>query len=596
MQSIAALRQPVHGLSLDEEPVNQPLPTPPKDIRAAIESGLDEIRSLTLLGSTQDVWASCYKALSQLEAIQLMCGDNEDIVDLREEIQSLREKLSWKEKEMLDEMLFSVSSITSYASFEMEELANLVPREMRKRLLDYTVDIMDKGPLHRIIASILGSHFARGVHWDSISTVIQHLTKLADPFYGSQYSEIRHQQYRNRNSKAFLFTINHYVQAKINDIRIREERLWIDTLGDRPIEPLNGLLHELKSISGICVGMQGPIDTLARKIVRRINIAAPYCIHHLSLDEIRQITRRGLPQARKDKMLYEAVRKNADINIIRHLVECGANIRQVGSHGRNLLMLAAIYSEESTIKYLLSLGFNPRERDNQGLTAASIADASRVRVGQRYPLPRNTFFNFDVANENDSFITTFIWAIEMLFLDILCFFLPPLHPDRQFFKDFILASYAVTLAPANTSLCVVREKMPRSNYAAFSAAEGSISLSYLLNIIESDWSGLTALVYIILCYLAYRCLDERTFQKICIDYVAPFAKCLNLVNSVAMVFLSSHPVFATVNLALYTISVLDSYGYLPVPIQKIYYLVLWTVATSVHTIMSCLTCRLCCGR
>lgn len=403
--------------------------------------------------------------------------------------------------------------------------------------------------------------------------------------------------------------IRTFVQIEFEEIRARHRKL--DPVNRRLIEPLEGLLHELKSIHSISMcnstlsGERGKIEGLARKI--------------------------------NNQLLPIAVRNNMPLPYIQKLVRRGADIHQLTKHGRNLLMIAAMHADQATVCYL-SQNLNPRARDNHGETAQMLMRAHR---NPALPgLERNTFFAFDNKNRcfdfhvalcvtlvfflnlgyhfehymqafasfiekilnspalNDDaamFLTVLLLvavlgsSLLLVFLDLL-FFLSGGNSAKNVWTALSVLN-AGLLAPRNTALCTVRETETREGYAGSCVMEGISALAFMSNVVESPFLFIASLLFGALSALASYGLDTRTFTTLCIDYISPLAKCANLVSTVAMVFFSNYPVFAAVNLALYTISLLDNYGYLPMPVQKIYYLGLYVIFVGwVDLIKRCLCC------
>ena len=66
--------------------------------------------------------------------------------------------------------------------------------------------------------------------------------------------------------------------------------------------------------------------------------------------------------------LHLAVRYNDNVEVIKCLIECGADIRSVTQDGKNLLHLVAGNNDITVVKYVLSLGFDINSVDEDGWT------------------------------------------------------------------------------------------------------------------------------------------------------------------------------------------------------------------------------------
>lgn len=410
----------------------------------------------------------------------------------------------------------------------------------------------------------------------------------AQPFARSVHTEIDENYHYQRLTPTDLHcTIRELLRPNIIDIRTRQRCLRVSPRGFH-IDPnnsysheplprvLNRLLDELKVTHAVCrgnrglVGLQNEVNRLARQIIRRMHVAALRCFNHMTESEIEKMIRRGgLSEGIKDRLLFLIIQKSSCIHrmetgpVIQPLIEMGANIHRLGlyeeweSRGRahrvTLLEIATKHQERLVVDYLLSIGANPRARNDEGRTAASFYPES-------VHIPLHTFFAFRGESR--------LVYLCAYFLNLFTFTIS-VGVQRL---EAAPVLHAALLAPLNTALCEVEETRTQDIYAVACAIEGMMAASYMTyNIVESQPMSSTALLYATLWFLSHRLMERATFNTVAINYISPIAKIANIANA-ATVFSLDNPINTAIPLALYTISLLDSYGRLPTPLQKIYYL------------------------
>ena len=78
--------------------------------------------------------------------------------------------------------------------------------------------------------------------------------------------------------------------------------------------------------------------------------------------------------------LHCAAVKNDNVEVIKCLIECGADIRSITQDGKNLLHLVAYNNELSIVKYVLNLGLDINSRDEDGWTPLHCAAVENDNV------------------------------------------------------------------------------------------------------------------------------------------------------------------------------------------------------------------------
>ena len=72
--------------------------------------------------------------------------------------------------------------------------------------------------------------------------------------------------------------------------------------------------------------------------------------------------------AQLDEKLDDAINQ-ADLKLVKELIEKGADVEYPDSFGCTPIMNAAWVASEEIVSYLLSVGANPNHRDKEGKTA-----------------------------------------------------------------------------------------------------------------------------------------------------------------------------------------------------------------------------------
>lgn len=219
-------------------------------------------------------------------------------------------------------------------------------------------------------------------------------------------------------------------------------------------------------------------------------------------------------------------------------------------------------SDESVIDYLLSVGANPRARNDLGQTAAMLAQTERDT--NLRPLSLKRFFPL-----NDE-----MWMAQIVHnLDSLFFLLSASCVSlgvKKFSKIYPPTMHATLLAPLNTFLREAEETYPRNILAGICATEGIMSFSYFAkNVVASQTLFFAVFLSTSFCLFSQQFLNREAFNITAIHYISPIAKITNVVNAVAP--FSNNPTYAAISLSFYTISLLDSYGCLPSLLQRAYY-------------------------
>lgn len=371
--------------------------------------------------------------------------------------------------------------------------------------------------------------------------------------------------------------VNSFFQNEIVSIQKRYQELQGDANDNTLFASLNTLLSELKQLHSL-YSTNRSLSGLKKSrclCCRKYTLSGP-------LAQINKLAKQIINQ-----QLVIAVRSHKSLAIIKSLVRRGADVHQlIGDEKRNLLMIAAQHTNASAIKYFLKLGFNPRAQDAQGNTPLMLARG--LFRDQLQP----------ISTEGALSLSTFFVNNWLIFVDVVACFLSP--EKRVLIQEMCSFSRVSLLAPGNTSFSLLKEKDEDGATPFFSCIEGLNSLGYTSSVMGwGPYGGIAVLLYFALCSLGLL-WNKETFATFCTNYISPIAKCANFVSTVALVFLSNYPIFAAINLSLYSISLLDSKGYLPVPIQKVYYFGLHAIDASLHAFFSAifrcfnlLTCSRC---
>lgn len=345
------------------------------------------------------------------------------------------------------------------------------------------------------------------------------------------------------------------VQSKASDIARRAREYAVN----QPLKPLCDMLVELKELHQLGHA-RARVNQIAHQIIHRLEQEAPQYMGTMNVESVQEVVRWGLSQATMDRLLLLAVQNNRPLTVIQALVARKANVHQICEGGRTLLMEAAMHSRhQAVVDYFLEQDLNPRQRDENGLTARALAGRER-----RSFLP-NTFFPYEGTGGTFSF-----FAFGYLLLAHEAEFLEWLSIKR--YPMFLSSIFALGISLWNTTIGEVEERNnlePRYN-AIGGELEGVAALSFANNVFGTGPLPL-ALLYLITWFVD---CDDRTVQSILIDYVGPLARVINVVSLIGVIVLENM-IFGAVMLTVYATSLLDRYGYLPVSIQKIYYFVLW---------------------
>lgn len=413
-------------------------------------------------------------------------------------------------------------------------------------------------------------------------------TVTTDSFDWSVYTRINpNYSYQSLTEDNRKNTVKAFVLAQIENIRNRHENLRVDPVRDvHLIAPLNRLLLELKALHDICRQSedlsepQKYVNQLARRIIRKINAVAIPCYPRMNDTELQTMVNWGLSERVNDDLLYLTVRDNKPLPIIQRLVKNGADIHRPAEGFRNILKFAATNSDPEIVKYFLSLGLNPRTRNELGLTAASFA-IPPFRPLSLPPLPQNTVSVFDTESIFYSHFShlnvLLIFMLYAMYLSTIC----ELPFSNDLAKNLPIL-HVNLLVPSNTALRQIEETKisMRELYL-----HGCTALSYAMHNMMSSNTEFCIAFLIATCsimhYLERKHFDPKFFGTI--NYITQIAKIANVV-SVVTLFYPNRPLDALGTVSLYALSELDNYGYLPALPQKFYYSALRTISNEVDRV------------
>lgn len=301
------------------------------------------------------------------------------------------------------------------------------------------------------------------------------------------------------------------------------------------MEPLSTSLHQLIQARAAVHGIleHSSVDDLAQ----------------LHLEELQEVVECGLSQERVDDLLLALVQNDRPLEQIDYLVRCGANVYRMGPDGTTLLMEATRSASLATVEYLLSQGLNPRARDDRGRTAMHFAWSRRDVRTSLLPFERKEAFMLSTAALTTvGIFYSCIAPIAAVFWNVLTNAMME-HPERESRALYCYQEAGISWAFAN--------------YAFDGGLSWVVFLIYAVSSISFGMKG---------------CFKNETVQTLLIDYISPMVKVANLVSAIAMLVLGD-VIFGGVIFTLYTISLLDKYGYLPVSIQRVFYNALYVCVT-----------------
>lgn len=340
------------------------------------------------------------------------------------------------------------------------------------------------------------------------------------------------------------------IEAKTDGIARQTRAFQVDPASARPLKPLCDMLLELRELHRLNMS-RATINRMAHQIIHRLEQLAPAHLARMNVEDVQEVVRWGLSQATMDRLLLLAVQNNRPLTVVQALVARKANVHQICEGGRTLLMEAAHLGNLITVRYLLSQDLNPRARDDQGRSSVQFMHGGDSSREIRLALMR-----FD--NEGQSFINATCLSLAL--------------------SLFVGAVAPIAMVLWNTIAHI--DWNNRQGQVMFCYAEVGISTVFACFVFGVELSGLVYVIYVLSLFLfaTDSFSGDRIMQTLMIDYISPLVKMANYVSIIAMMVLGNI-VYGGVMFAFYTISLLDSYGYLPVSIQRVYYTALKVVFT-----------------